>query len=485
MMSKKVDRQVIIAWNSNAEFVKKVEETFQNDIILKIEIQLTHEERVDKINQIYSPIHVPHNSARCNYKEPLTLFVVQMEPKYKYFLRTEGYLLCNSTILEFKTKYRKQFHFELFHCSDSIEEAKKALSVFNLDGYANNHLNGYTTSCYIVPVDFLYHIRHIADQSIQINKLRDCVSAQHLIGYSVDELDSKYNLLIVDGYHVVNEKTLDYFSKIIDFNQEHPFCQIMAYKHSDNQYVIVDGKHRSALLHFRGDRHIFVRGATPPCSSKEIDQYTNHTTVVSHLDNFHRVIYSLHNSNIRFVVIRGFKTMPKTADTDLDIVIHPDDYQKFLEEMQKHLSNGTLLFNVEKPYSHGAESVWYRAYRTTGIYNNFLSNKGYQLDTYGTVFFFGPQDQAVILTKEFIDYLFSNKQKFHNLYIPNALSEMILLFCRTYIDLGGSWKLKHRNRFDELRHKFNIDKEQFFNKLKVSLDQNYSQLFSQVDSLFE
>lgn len=475
----KNDRQVIIAWNSNNEVIKLVEDTFGEDVILKKQIQLTPAERAEKINQVYHPIHVPHNSSRCNYIEPLTLFVVQMEPKYRYYLRTEGYLLCNPTILDFKVKNRKKFNFELFHCSDSVEEAKKALKVFGLEEFI--------PKCHIVDVDKIYHIRHVApdpntpkEHFIEIHNLKDSVSVQYLMGYANEFLNQKYKLYSINEIHVVKSDSFEYLQSLPDFNQEHEICQIEAAKYDDNHYVIADGKHRSALLYFHGDRHIFVQECQPPCCKEHFSKSLKETNTTSHLDNLHQVIYSLHNNNIRYVVVRGYKTMPKTADTDLDIVIHPQDYSKFTDVMKKHLETGALLFNVEVPYSNQI----YRAYRTAGVYNDFLTNKGYQLDTYSSAFFFGPNKNAVVLSNTFIEYLFTNRKKHYHLSIPNELSEMVLLFCRTHIDLGGKWKSKHRARFDEVKLSASISKDQFTESLKAALDPSYLHLLNHVDDLF-
>ena len=36
-------------------------------------------------------------------------------------------------------------------------------------------------------------------------------------------------------------------------------------------------------------------------------------------------------NNIEFVIIRGFRYLPDKMDTDIDLVIHPNSYQKFKE----------------------------------------------------------------------------------------------------------------------------------------------------------
>lgn len=467
------DYEVIIIWNSNPEIIKIIKEEFNSNILLEKTFIFSQAERADKINQVYHPIHVPHNSLRCTYNSPITLFLIKMEPKYQYYYRTEGYLLCNSNIIEFKYKHRQRFDYNIFHCSDSIEETKKALKAFDLYEEYKDQISEYE----IVSYEDLYFIQHQDyNHNYKIVPLQDGSVLQTLMGYEPSDLQTK-------NYIFIRQDTLDYLKNLNNFGQNHSLCTLCA-SDFNNKYVITDGMHRLSYLYFHGDRHFFIKIDKQKFADPTIvDERTINKESESHLENLNKVIYSLHNKNIRFVVIRGFKTMPKTADTDLDIVIHPNDYPKFLTLIEEHIKNKTLLLNVQKQYKSNPIE-WYRAYRTTGIKNDFLTNKNYQLDTYSTIFFFGPQDTAVKLSQSFIDYLFKNRKKHHHLYIPNELSEMILLFCRTYIDLNGQWKTKHKTRFNEIKTSTNVSKEEFTNSLRSALPSNYSHLLYYVDGLF-
>lgn len=473
------DYQVIIAWNSDPALIKLVKDTFKKDIILEKKISLTKEERAKKINEIYDPIHVPPNSERCLYTEPLTLFLVQMEAKYRYYHRTEGYLLCNPQIMEFKYKNRQNFDYKVFHCSDSITEALKALNVL---GLMNEKLRKKMHPCSIAKVEDLFVIRHLKDKTFRVAPLQDTVIAQRLQGYSIEELQDKYN------FHgesekdlIIRENTLYFFNSIPDFSQEHSSCEITVYKDKD-RYIITDGMHRAGLLYFRGARHIFVKEGNIPCKETTLAERTIDPEPKSHLENLHSFIYELNNKNIKYVVIRGWRTMPKTADTDLDIVIHPDDYTKFQQVMKEFIAQQKCAFNVEVPYKSSYQA-WYRAYRTLGIRNDHLTNKGYQFDTYNNVFFFGPNKTAITLSEEFLKYLFQNKKQHYYLNIPDELSEMILLYCRTYIDLNGNWKPKHKKRFLELAQ--NISQQAFITMLNSSLGPDAVHIVSQVENAFK
>ena len=48
----------------------------------------------------------------------------------------------------------------------------------------------------------------------------------------------------------------------------------------------------------------------------------------THNQNFDKFLQTLNENNIRFIFIRGYRYLPEKADTDLDTVIHPDDWQK-------------------------------------------------------------------------------------------------------------------------------------------------------------
>ena len=62
----------------------------------------------------------------------------------------------------------------------------------------------------------------------------------------------------------------------------------------------------------------------------------------------------------------------------------------------------------------------------------------------------------------FKKYLFDNLIKIDNYYIPNPISEIILLIYRNLYDKRGRWSVKHINRINELLLSVNKDK---FNKI--------------------
>lgn len=469
------DYEIIIAWNSNLEFINIVESEFKDNIILKKQISLSPEERIKKINEIYYPIEVPHNSKRCLYTEDITIFLLQLDMSYSYSLRAEGYLLCNQIILNFKKRVREKFDYNIFHCSDSIEETKKALKVLGLD----KHIPGMS----IANVDDIYCIRHLKeDKNYQIVPIRDCVIVKCLMGYDADTIHSKYNLMNCPNpdNQVIHKKTIKYLVSLENLDQTNALCQIQAYHYKD-KYIITDGKHRASMLYFLGNRHIFLKHALQPCSHEIIDKSLIAPEKTSHLESFNKLIYTLHNKNIKFIVIRGFKTMPKTADTDLDIIIHPDDYNLFLTIINNFIKDGSFAFNIEKKYNHSSNNTWYRAYRTLGELSNFLTNNGYQLDTYSNVFFLRKED-AVVLSQNFLNYMFENKKQKNNLFIPNEITEMVLLYCRTYFDLNGKWKEKHKIRFQELLKL--INKDDFINLLNIALEEADKKILDNVDEVF-
>ena len=50
--------------------------------------------------------------------------------------------------------------------------------------------------------------------------------------------------------------------------------------------------------------------------------------VHDHANDFQMTIDELNINNIRYVIFRGFKNLPQSPDTDIDLVCHPHDYQK-------------------------------------------------------------------------------------------------------------------------------------------------------------
>ena len=194
----------------------------------------------------------------------------------------------------------------------------------------------------------------------------------------------------------------------------------------------------------------------------------NNYNIITHKDCYNHILNTLNTNNIKFVIIRGFKYLPLKPDTDLDIIIHPDSYNKFIE-IYSELKNDNLI-RIQHPakYIENDKEVFYTPLFTASHLKegNHLPGNYYRFDTYSDLFFYkdgeGNGKNAIICNQLFKKYLFDNLIKIDNYYIPNPISEIILLIYRNLYDKRSQWSVKHINRINELLLSINKDE---FNKI--------------------
>ncbi len=456
------DYQIIILWNSNSDLSQIIEEKFHDCIIVKKTMQFSKEERLEKVRGIYAPYTIHEDDTRAQYSEPITLFMIRLRQKYKYYFRSEGYRLCNPNILEFKLENRKNHHFNVFHCSDNINETRDALKVFNLEEYM--------PPCRIIHINDLYHYIHQDTDSYfdayqnakyKIVPVKDAPVVKYLMGYKDEYLNGSKTF-------APRESTIKYLQSLSEpFNQSYDNCVLTVYK-KDDKYIITDGQHRSGMLYFQGDRHIFIHEEIKPQLTNTSYNYLlekNNSKKLenSHIENLNELIFRLNNVNIKYVIIRGWHKLPYTANTDLDIVVHPNDFPRFLEIMNNSLKEGLISSNGSKKYSNPNHELWYYSYRTNGIFGDNIINNCFQLDVYNHAFFFASDTEGVTVSWELLENMMEHRVKKLNFYTPNIWSELVLLICRTNIDKRGIWAGKHMYRALELMKVEEFKKPNFIN----------------------
>ena len=198
--------------------------------------------------------------------------------------------------------------------------------------------------------------------------------------------------------------------------------------------------------------------------------YKSDKLIKTHKDCYNYILDTLNKNNIKFVIIRGFGYLPVKPDTDLDIIINPNSYEKF-KEIYKNL-NESKLIRVQHPtkYTENGKDFYYTPLFTAKHLKEgeHLPGNYYRFDTYSDLFFYkdgeGKSKNAIICNPLFKKYLFDNLIKVDNYYIPNPISEIILLIYRNLYDKRGKWCRKHMMRINELLLSINKDE---FNKISI------------------
>ncbi len=155
---------------------------------------------------------------------------------------------------------------------------------------------------------------------------------------------------------------------------------------------------------------------------------------MTHLNQLKCFFEFLNNEKIRYVVIRGFLKLPITADTDLDIIIHPDDFQKCISSMKIKKKNKTFSINL-------ITNCIYEPCLTTGEYDNTMSNGCFRLDLYNNIFFhcgaYKYQLPLFFLNIIFNSVNYKIPETATEIKIPTKEMEILLLICRAIIDKNG------------------------------------------------
>lgn len=178
-----------------------------------------------------------------------------------------------------------------------------------------------------------------------------------------------------------------------------------------------------------------------------------------HQKSLNNILNNFNNSNIQYIIIRGFLKLPTTADTDLDIIINNSDFDNAIIILNNYCykrSECDKVFNINNKY------LRYHSFRTKGKYDNNMSNGCMQLDIYNYCFNFEGKE---IYTAPclFQENLFLNKIKKDLYYIPSKEYEIILLCMRSIYDQNYKWQEKHVKRIKNIYN----DKEKLQETIKL------------------
>ena len=146
------------------------------------------------------------------------------------------------------------------------------------------------------------------------------------------------------------------------------------------------------------------------------------------------VLNLFYKHNVEFVIIRGFRFLPDRMDTDIDLVIHPDSYNNFLEVCKILKENKIINNSRPKEYIYNNKKFYYDPLITQRHFKGHY----YRFDTYSDLFFYkdgeGGDKNALVVNNLFKYYLFKNKIKKDNYYIPHPIHDVILLLYSNIYD---------------------------------------------------
>lgn len=174
----------------------------------------------------------------------------------------------------------------------------------------------------------------------------------------------------------------------------------------------------------------------------------------------------LEDTNVRYIVMRGFKDLPERIRTDLDIACHPDDQTTFYTIAKKHLSIECW------PYLRHIQG-------NTCIYWSFevidkvpesedrTPAHNIRMDLYNGIFWY--HGRNYMSTQPLVDYIFTNRTRHLYFYIPTPEMDIGFSLLRCIYDkkkkLEDSGSQKYRDILETHMESASIDKITEFLKL--------------------
>jgi hypothetical protein len=251
-------------------------------------------------------------------------------------------------------------------------------------------------------------------------------------------------------------------------------------------YIPSNLNNTTAQVYFKGIHKEFEISKNNIINSISIPIIDLSLYIQSQHDSYNYFLKLLNENEINYIIIRGFRFLPEKPDTDLDTIIHPDSWEK-IESIYKKLDSERIFAGHSNITMYNNNKCWqsdklsYIPMFMYGYIKNRLSTGFFRFDTYSDLFF-NLNGEGHISYKTitppliFYNYVFNNKVKIDNYYIPNNYSELILLIFRCLYDKNGIWGNKHCERIDELIY------SDIFNKEKFEKISNY--VFKKTDNIY-
>lgn len=451
----------ICCWEEN----ETVFEIIRNEFTIAEELQL--ERTVDEKHNLLKKMYYPHNvritDPRVQSKSKITIFVLELNnPKVEIISRREHKKKpMYADLIKFKEYIRgvgtniESKRMVVCHMPDWLNEANHFFEVFGLTKYINK--NKYYR------IDELSGIIFTDDKggwkNLMIQKINETPHYKYARGDKheyikyVNEIDKSRSFEKVDKMVKTVPESISSLPPII-------LCRDI----DGTTLKVWDGLHRASFLSAAG--HLYVKGYEKPEEQCRNCNNAKKVYVHDHDADFQMTIDELNNNNIRYVISRGFKNLPQSPDTDIDLICHPDDYQKLDSIVLKRLA----LKHSKKLVIDGTECK-YIQYKTTKAPRRDIANTYFHVDVYDHCYTW--YIKKVLMSFGFLDELFSKRIKRDFYYIPCAEHEIFLLLMRMVLECK-TVKRKHKERVSELLPSANRENIiEMFNEIKDDEIRNY------------
>lgn len=435
-----VEYAPLTCWVENQRVYDLIKNTF--DVVDEIDLDLTFEEKYRKISELYHPHLVKKTDQRVTSNDKIKVFIIKLtNPNVEIMSRREHknkpmYV----DLVAFKRRARllrenTQGAASVLHTPDWLNESNHFFKVFGMKKW---NMTKYFKIEDLMGVIWLEPGGYPWSPRV-LKKVNETPHYHYITG------DKKY----YESYSTYEDfgRSLDTFDKMIETipnTDLQKIPNVLILKHPKlNVDIIWNGLHRCSI--FRANNIEYIRGIY--CSHRKgKNMFSENYYIHDHFFDFEKTMMQLNDNNIRYTIIRGYKKLPITPDSDLDIVCHPDDLVKLKSIFDKNLNKKNELF-----FEINSKKCTYLQYTTDRIPNKKISNTHFHLDVYDGCFTTGKYKLS--FDYNFLNMLFSNRIKKDSYYIADTSYEYFLLLVRMLLDCS---RIK-RKHIDYLKELGNVD----------------------------
>lgn len=168
---------------------------------------------------------------------------------------------------------------------------------------------------------------------------------------------------------------------------------------------------------------------------------------MTHQEQFKKFILAI--ADFDYVIFRGFNLLPDLPDTDIDLVVVPEQYKELCSVAKEHLKPGTH-FNYG--YAEWCD-MQYHPHFTTAPKDPRIPNKhqAFRIDLYNSLYFKTTLDDSFwTVGKRYFDNVINRRRTENFYFLISPQDEIALTVCRGALDHKGIWKEKHKHRMQVL-----------------------------------
>lgn len=403
-----------VLWNSDKTVLSELTKRFNKNSVSKVvtTVTVTPKSRVARdsiIDTIYPnpKLKVKDNCPRRVENTPITIMVVRDNvPVYEMQERAEGRVPCNMNFLHAKKEVRKIRQPRHFHVTDHVGEANDVVKAFGLKAYTHPFI--------MLDLNKAHGVLVKKDRSYRaVVRLFDTPHYLYLQGHR-----AMYKDFITDHDQIHRAD----WKPSITPAKYHAAAGIPQVVRHAGRWLIKDGLHRLCIMH---QRHGFTR-----CKVEVVDYHLSNLPAEPELRHgllANQFICELRRSGAAHCVVRGWDTLPRAPNTDLDITVAEGAYDAVLKLAHKH------LLPINKTQTNGG--CRYTAFRTPGPPSKLLPNGHFRFDLYSRTAFFMRAKKHVV-SPAFEKALLSGKRHVHNYTIPSPEADLLLTMYRAVYDKG-------------------------------------------------